>query len=92
MPGGTVVGDPDVPEFDPKAHAVKAVIDIVFVLSRQTRRPNSKPTGVSKTKSRGVAAIKNSANPAIGREPFATWTAETKPLKISSATCAATAL
>ena len=30
MPGGTVVGDPDVPEFDPKAHAVKAVIDVLF--------------------------------------------------------------
>ena len=30
MPGGTVVGDPDVPEFDPKAHAVKAVTDVLF--------------------------------------------------------------
>ena len=30
MPGGAIVGAPDVPEFDAKAYAVKAVIDVLF--------------------------------------------------------------
>ena len=30
MPGGVIVGEPEVPKFDPKSLAVKAVIDLIF--------------------------------------------------------------